>query len=121
MVFQPRSMGAGRAGRSLRLDDDHAEPSWAVNALDPLQLDVARGRRAADPRQRAARLEPRQRLRDAADDLFGADDTDVEVGKQAERPAALIGSGVEDDRAGVIGDWGWLTLSLRSPPGSPCI
>ena len=44
-----------------------------------------------------------ERLGHAPDDLVGRDDADVQVGQQAERPPALGGPGVEDDRAG-LGD-----------------
>ena len=40
-------------------------------------------RRAADPGQRAGRIEAGERVGDAPDDLIGADDADVEVGQQA--------------------------------------
>src|SRR4051794_39375081 len=31
------------------VDDQHVQGAWPVHALDPLELDVARGARAADP------------------------------------------------------------------------
>src|SRR4029079_10889359 len=63
-------MRTGRAGRQCRLapssgtddparsavDDQHFEVPRPVHALDALQLDVARRRRAADPRQRPERV-----------------------------------------------------------------
>jgi hypothetical protein len=55
----------------LRLDEDDVEGARAVNALDPVQLDVAGGGRAADPGEWAAGVQPRQGLRDQAHDLLG--------------------------------------------------
>ncbi len=48
-------------------------------------------------------FEPAERLGHAPDDPVGRDDADVQVGQEAERPPALAGTGVEDDRAG-LGD-----------------
>ena len=48
---RPSSIRAG-SGRSVPLHDDDLEPPRAVDALDALELDVARGGRTADPRLR---------------------------------------------------------------------
>ena len=45
-----------------------------MDALDPVQLDVAGGGGAADPGERAGGVQPGQCLGDQADDLLGADD-----------------------------------------------
>ena len=55
-------------------DQDHLERARAMDALDPVQLDVAGGGRAADPGERAGGVQPGQRLGDQADDLLGPDD-----------------------------------------------
>ena len=70
-----------------------------MDALDALELDVARRGRPADPRLWAGRVEARDGLRDRADDLVDVDDADVQVGQQAERATTLVGPGIEDDRA----------------------
>ena len=72
-----------------------------MDALDPLQLDVAGGRRSADPRLGSGRLEADQRLRHASHDLAGSDDANVQIGQKAEGPPALVGPTVEDDRPGL--------------------
>ena len=59
--------------------------------------------RAADPGQRPGRVEHGERVGDVGDDLVGADDADVQVGHQGERPTALAGAVVEHDGAG-LGD-----------------
>ncbi len=59
-----------------------------MHALDALQLDVAGGRRAADHRQRSARFEPGQALRNAADDLLGFDDAHQAAGGGPRRGGA---------------------------------
>src|SRR6185503_18381358 len=61
------------------VDDDHLEAPRAVDALDPLQLDVAGGRRPADPGERRRRRQPSQGLGHAADHLAGHHYADVEV------------------------------------------
>jgi hypothetical protein len=55
-------------------DEDDLEGARAVHALDPVQFDVAGGGRAADPGERAARVQPGQGLRDQGDHLLGPDD-----------------------------------------------
>ena len=45
------------------------------------------------------RVEAREASGTLADDLVGTDDADVEVGQQAQRTTALIGAGIEHDRA----------------------
>src|SRR6185503_2481493 len=82
------------------LDDHDLEGPRAVDALDALELDIARGGRTADPRQRPTWVEPLQRLGDRADDPIGRDDAEVVVRQQRQRPAALALARVEDDRAG---------------------
>ena len=58
---RPRLGRHGAGGHRGQLGDDHDdEVAGAVDALDPLELDVARGGRAADPGQRSAGIEPRR-------------------------------------------------------------
>jgi hypothetical protein len=62
-----------------------------VDALDPVELDVAGGGRAADPGERTGRLEPAHGLGDGLHDLVGAHDAQVQVGHERQRPPALVG------------------------------
>ena len=48
-----------------------------MHALDAIELDVGGGRRAGDERDRVARIELGDRVRDGGDDLIGLDDADV--------------------------------------------
>jgi AcrR family transcriptional regulator len=79
--------------------DDHLEGPGAVDALDPVELDVAGGAGAADPGLGAGRVEPGQGLGDAGHHLGGGHHHQVVVGDQAEGAAALAGAAVEHDRA----------------------
>ena len=85
---------------------------WAVHTLDPVELDVTRRGWAADPGQRTARIQHRERLRHVAGDLVGAHDADVDIGEQREHAASLTRSGVQHDgpglgdRRGTAGDHG---------------
>ena len=79
---------------------DH-QRARAVHALDPVELDVAGGRRPADEGQRAGRLEPGQHLGHGVHDLVGAHHADVRSGTRRDRAAALVGRAVERDRAGL--------------------
>lgn len=76
-----------------------------MHALDPLEADVRRRRRAGDEDDRPAlpraRLEAGDQLRHRLDDLVGPHDADVEVGHEADRPAPLPRAAVERDRARV--------------------
>jgi hypothetical protein len=86
----------------MRHEDD--EPARAVDALDPVELDVGRRRRAGDERDRPALAgDALDRLGDELDDLRRLDDADVEVGDERQRAPALLRRGGEDDRAG-LGD-----------------
>ena len=97
-------MSSGRLVRGvLALDEDHLEAARAVDTLDPLELDVARRGRAADPGLGTGRLEARESLRNRANDLIHAHDAHMQVRKQAQHAAALVGAGIEDDRA-CLGD-----------------
>ena len=83
--------------------NDHDEPPRAVDALDAGQLDVARCGRARDEDDRPAlpraRLERCDQLRHRLDDRLGTNDADMQVGDEAQCPAALAGTAVESDRA----------------------
>ena len=50
-------LSASPEGGRSALDDDHVQVARAVDALDPVELDVAGGRRAADPGQRPVGVE----------------------------------------------------------------
>lgn len=51
-----------------------------MDAFDAVEFDVAGRRRAADPRERAGRVETFEGLGDRTDDLVPADDAQVVVG-----------------------------------------
>jgi hypothetical protein len=72
-----------------------------VDAFDPDELDVAGGRGAGDESVRAGRIEPGERVGEIGRDLTGLDDDQVKVRHQGERAAALGGTVVQDDRAGL--------------------
>src|SRR5262245_22944078 len=90
-----------KLGRSA--DNDHVEGPGAVDAFDPVQLDVAGGGRAADPGERPGGVEDVEGVGYVGDDLVGLDDADVQVRDEGERPPTLTRAVVEDDRAG-LGD-----------------
>ena len=69
-----------------------AAAAYALDALDPVELDVAGGRRTADPGVRTPRVEQGQRVRDVRHDLVGPHDADVQVGDERDRPATLTRS-----------------------------
>src|SRR4029077_10491769 len=83
----------------LGLDQDDLEGAGAVHPLDPVQFDVAGGRRAADPGQGASGVQPGQGLGDQADDLVGPDQAQVVVGDQRQGATSLVRRTVEDDGA----------------------
>ena len=97
-----RRRNARRCGRSV-LDEHDVKGARAVDALDPLELDVARRGRAADPGLGPGGIEAASASGTVPTTWLGPDDADVEVRQQAEGPAALVRARVEDDRAG-LGD-----------------
>ena len=84
-------------------DDDHVQVARTVHALDPVELDVAGGRRSADPGLRTLRVEEGHGLGYVGDDLVLADHTDVAVRHEGDRATTLSGAVVEDDGSG-LGD-----------------
>ena len=78
-----------------------------MNPLDALELDVGGGRRAGDERDRPSGLrglgEPSDGVGHGGHDLLLADDAQVVVGHERQRPPARAPAAVEDDRAG-LGD-----------------
>ena len=93
----PDKAGSGGDG------EDHVQGARAVDAFDAVELDVAGGARPADEGQRPARIEPGEGFGHAGDDLLGVDDADVQVGHQADGPAAAERGAVQHDGAG-LGD-----------------
>ncbi len=94
--------GRGR----VSADEHHVERAGAVDALDPVEFDVAGGARATDPGERGerpGRVDPRDRVGNIGEHLFGPHDDEQVVRHQAERAPPLAGTGVEHDRAG-LGD-----------------
>lgn len=85
--------------RRKRLEDHHVEAPGPVDALDPLEFDVAGRRGPGDPGLRRGPLQHRQRLGEMPYDLVPPDDHHVVVGHQRDRPAALGRTGIEHDRA----------------------
>src|SRR3954466_9241744 len=79
-----RAMAAG----GCLLDDDHVEQPRPVDSLAALELDVRGWRRAGDEGDRPQWIQRGQRLGDRGDDLLGADEADVTVGDERERPPA---------------------------------
>src|SRR3954449_11254704 len=77
-----RAMAAG----GCLLDDDHVEQPRTVDALNALELDVRGRRGAGDEGDRPARIQRFQRLGHRGDDLLGADEADMAVGHERERP-----------------------------------
>ena len=71
-----------------------------MHALDPVQLDVARGRGSADPRLRSQRVEPLDGVGHPRDHLVRTQHAHVEVGHEAQRASSLTRPVVEHDRAG---------------------
>ena len=74
-------------------DEDDLERAGAVHALDPVQLDVAGRRRAADPGQRPGGSSRASASGTVCDDLVGPDHAEVVVGDQGDRPPALVRAG----------------------------
>ena len=88
----------------IRADDHHVQHARAVHALDPVELDVRGGRRPGDERERPARaltdvLELLDGLRHEPHDLILADDADMKVRHERQRPPALPRAAVENERA----------------------
>src|SRR5207247_9052446 len=83
----------------LRPDQDDVEGARAVHALDPVQLDVAGGGRAAGAGGRAPGVPPGQGLGDQGDDLVGPYQAQVVVGDEGQCTPALGRGAVEDDGA----------------------
>src|SRR5215213_2239627 len=83
------------------------EDARAVHALDTIELDVGSGGRPGNERKRPALpdgpVEPSYRFRDEPHDLILADDADVQIRNEAERPPTLPRAGVEDEGAN-LGD-----------------
>src|SRR5665647_2541798 len=88
-----------RAGLSGKHDD---QGSGSMDALDPAELDVARGARAADERARAHGIQQRQALRDAVHDIRHVHDAHMDVGHERDDASPAGGSGVEHDGAGPV-------------------
>src|SRR3954471_7243840 len=87
--FGLATMPSARCRYARPSDDDDVEHSRSVDPLDPLELDVGRGRRAGHQCDRAAGIERRQRLGHRGDDLARAHEADVAVRHERERaPAA---------------------------------
>src|SRR5918994_1326424 len=61
-------------GRPYWIDEHDDEIAWSVYPFDPVQLDIARCRWAADERQRARRIQAPHQLGNAAHDLPGVHD-----------------------------------------------
>ena len=75
-----------------------------MDALHPVQFDVAGRRRSADPGQRTGRVEPFEGLRHRVHHLLGHTyDADVVVGYEGDPAPPLSRTRVEDDRPG-LGD-----------------
>src|SRR5262249_24051297 len=87
-------------------DDEDDEGAWAVDTFDAAELDVRRGRRPGDERDRPALAgdelaEARNRFRDQLDDLLGFDDTDVQIGDERDRASAFARPAGQRDRPGL--------------------
>src|SRR5215469_16809520 len=88
-------VGSGdAAGRDLA-DHDDLERARAVDALDPVELDVAGRRWPADPGQAPSRVEQGDRLRHQAYDLVGAQNAQVVVGDQRDSTTTLSRATIE--------------------------
>src|SRR5659263_200970 len=80
--------------------------AWSVDALDPAELDVARGARAADECDRAHGIQQCQAFRDAFHDIGYVHDAYMDVGHERDDASPAGGSGVEHDGAGLSDCYG---------------